>query len=105
MQPPIHDQVLALRIVRAIARRNGQALLTLHDLSDELRVERRDVRRVVSKLHTEGFVDALHMRLTMQGRALAAMLGRRSPARATRRPAPIAAGFGPHAPGRVCPTV
>lgn len=91
MEYVINDQVLALRIVRAIAERQGK-LTDLRDLAQELGVRRQDVRRVVTKLHIEGFVDALHMRLTMQGLALAGMLdGRRIKAMRAPRTGALAA--------------
>jgi DNA-binding IclR family transcriptional regulator len=42
-------------------------LCTLADLVAEIQVRRADVRRTVSALHREGYVDALRMRLTLRG--------------------------------------
>ena len=64
------------------------ARVTLDDLCDALgandvpsrdgvrarAVRREDVREIVRKLDEEGFVDAMRMRLTLQGFALAASL-------------------------------
>jgi len=72
------DKVLAVHVLRAIAARKG-ARTSLIDLAKSLDVRRADVRRVVTKLHSEGFVDALRMRLTMRGLALVAMLEGKEP--------------------------
>ncbi len=42
----------------------------LETLRDELQVRRTDVRAAVSQLHREGVLDALTMRLTLQGFAI-----------------------------------
>jgi Mn-dependent DtxR family transcriptional regulator len=46
----------------------------LDELAREIGVRREDVRQVVSSLHAEGHVDAMHMRLTMSGFAIAAAM-------------------------------
>lgn len=53
----------------AIAQTEGRAS-NLETLTEELRVRRGDVRRTVTLLHQEGYVDALKMRLTLIGFAL-----------------------------------
>ena len=50
------------------------SLCTLQDLVDTLRVRRADIRRTVSALHREGFVDVLRMRLTLRGFAIGSAL-------------------------------
>jgi len=62
---------LAPYVLRTIARYqlNGR-LITLQTLVDEIGVRRADLRKTVSALHREGYVDALHMRLTMRGFAV-----------------------------------
>jgi DNA-binding IclR family transcriptional regulator len=42
-------------------------MVSLQTLVDEIGARRADVRRTVSSLHREGYVDALRMRLTMTG--------------------------------------
>jgi hypothetical protein len=48
--------------------------MTLETLTDELNVRRVDLRRAVSALHREGFVDALRMRLSLTGFAVGSSL-------------------------------
>jgi hypothetical protein len=48
----------------------------LETLVDDIGVRRADLRRTVSALHREGYVDALRMRLTMAGFALGTALSR-----------------------------
>jgi hypothetical protein len=45
-------------------------ICSLDHLAGEIKVRRADLRRTVSALHREGFVDALRMRLTWSGFAL-----------------------------------
>jgi len=49
---------------------------TLASLTRALGVRRADVRRTVSALHRDGYVDALRMRLTLKGLALGMVLCR-----------------------------
>jgi Mn-dependent DtxR family transcriptional regulator len=49
-------------------------LARLDEVADDVGVRRTDVREVVRKLHAEGHVDALRLRLTMSGLAIAASL-------------------------------
>jgi hypothetical protein len=60
--------LLAIHVMGALttALRRGQTL-SLDDLSRTHRARRAEVRRVVSTLHAQGFVDALRMRPTMLG--------------------------------------
>ena len=50
-------------------------VLRLDELAEEIGVRKADVRQVVTRLHAEGHVDALRLRLTMSGLALATSLG------------------------------
>ncbi len=62
---------LAPYVLRVIARAQIQAMpCSLNDLSHEIRARRSDLRRTVSALHRQGYVDALRMRLTMRGLVL-----------------------------------
>jgi hypothetical protein len=63
--------------------------VTLDTLTKALEVRRTDVRRAVTALHREGYVDAVRMRLTFRGLALGAAFAaaplrplRRTPLRA-----------------------
>jgi DNA-binding GntR family transcriptional regulator len=53
----------------ALAQRDDRRI-SLDDLVEELKVRRTDVRKVLSSLHSEGMLDILRMRLTLQGFAL-----------------------------------
>ena len=64
---------LAAHVLVAIAHARGSAV-TLDDLSTSLGVRRADVRASLSQLHREGFLDAMKLRLTLPGLALAASL-------------------------------
>ena len=48
--------------------------IRLDELAEEIGVRRADVRETVARLHREGHVDALRLRLTMTGLALATTL-------------------------------
>jgi len=67
----MNTQALSAHVLRAmaIAQVEGRRL-DLETLVRELGVRRGDVRRVVSALHREGYVDALRMRPTLIGFAL-----------------------------------
>lgn len=78
----LDDRTIAAHVLcelgGAHARRAPQARLRLDELAAQIGVRRADVRRVVSALHAEGFVDAQRLRLTLSGFALAVALdGRR----------------------------
>jgi hypothetical protein len=97
MKPSISPQTLALHIVRHLAAAQQQGERTsLDDLVESLKVRRTDVRAVVSKLHTQGYLNALTMSLTLQGFMLGASLtsARLPPLRAP-RPALAAVPAGP----------
>src|SRR5579883_2358075 len=53
----------------ALAQTEGRTS-TLETLTEALRVRRVDIRRTVTLLHRQGYVDALRMRLTLAGFAL-----------------------------------
>lgn len=81
---------LAPHLLRALfALQSEGANVTLDTLTKALEVRRTDVRRAVSALHREGYVDAARMRLTFRGLALGAAFAsaplrplRRTPLRA-----------------------
>ncbi len=57
----------------AVEQARGRAV-RLDELAERVGVRRGDVRAIVARLHEEGIVDALRLRLTMSGLALAASL-------------------------------
>jgi Mn-dependent DtxR family transcriptional regulator len=57
----------------AAAQARGRTV-RLDDLAERIGVRRSDVRAIVSRLHAEGHVDALRLRVTMTGLAIAASL-------------------------------
>jgi len=68
---------LAPYVLRTIARHQPDGrLITLQTIVDELGVRRADLRKTVTALHREGYVDALHMRLTLRGFAVGTALAR-----------------------------
>ncbi len=72
MSPALDRNAIASHVLVALARaaRAGKNV-TAADLAETIKVRRGDVREVVSQLHAEGHVDALRMRLTFSGLALA----------------------------------
>ncbi len=64
---------LAAHVLRAIARRRAR-VVTVDDVARTVGARRSDVRQVVTRLHEEGFVDALRMRPTLAGLAVATSL-------------------------------
>jgi hypothetical protein len=65
---------LSAHVLSALARAQSDGSpASLDTLTEELRVRRGDVRRTVTLLHQQGFLDALRMRLTLQGFALGRM--------------------------------
>lgn len=60
-------------VVLAHAQELGRTL-RLDELASEIGVRKADVRHVVTRLHAEGHVDALRLRLTMTGLVLASSL-------------------------------
>jgi len=68
MKPTSFQKLLAGHLLKtlALAQQQGQKM-TLEELSAEVKARRVDVRTTLSRLHQEGYVDAVKMRLTMQG--------------------------------------
>jgi transcription initiation factor IIE alpha subunit len=60
-------------VTLAHAQADGRAV-RLDELASEIGVRKADVRDVVTRLHAEGHVDGLRLRLTMSGLALGAVL-------------------------------
>ncbi|AKU95794.1 hypothetical protein AKJ09_02458 [Labilithrix luteola] len=71
----IDTRSLAAHVIRllGVAQAKGR-VARLDEVASELDVRRTDVRAVVSRLHAEGHVDALRMKLTMSGLGIAAAL-------------------------------
>jgi DNA-binding IclR family transcriptional regulator len=69
----MNSKDLAPHVIRALFElQTDGAVVTLQTLTEALRVRRGDIRRVITALHREGYVDALRMRLTLRGLALGA---------------------------------
>ena len=60
-------------VTLAHAQAEGRAV-RLDALASEIGVRKSDVRNVVTRLHAEGHVDAMRLRLTMSGLVLGASL-------------------------------
>jgi DNA-binding GntR family transcriptional regulator len=80
---------LAIHLIAAMASAHGAGQrLDLDGLVRQVGARRADVRRTLSALHREGYVDVLRMRPTLQGFALGrAFAGRALP---TLRHVPVA---------------
>lgn len=67
----MNTQALSAHVLYAlaVAQMEGRRL-DLDALVSDLQVRRGDIRRVLSALHREGYLDVLRMRLTMMGFAL-----------------------------------
>jgi hypothetical protein len=63
-------KALAAHVLVVLASHRGR-VLTLDDVAASSGARRTDVRAAVTRLHEEGFVDALRMRPTLAGLALA----------------------------------
>ncbi|WP_437786153.1 hypothetical protein [Sorangium sp. So ce1097] len=64
---------LAPHLLRTLAALQSEGkTVTLDTLTSALQVRRTDVRRAITALHREGYLDALRMRLTLRGLALGA---------------------------------
>jgi hypothetical protein len=69
---------IAAHIVVTLADAHADGrVLRLDELAADIGVRKADVRGVVTRLHAEGHVDALRLRLTLSGLALATSLGAR----------------------------
>jgi DNA-binding IclR family transcriptional regulator len=67
----MNTQALSAHVLHALALAQIEGRRhDLETLTQDLKVRRGDIRRVVSALHREGYVDALRMRLTLVGFAL-----------------------------------
>jgi DNA-binding IclR family transcriptional regulator len=77
----MNAQALSAHVLQALAAAQSEGrAASLETLTEGLGVRRGDVRRTITLLHREGFVDALRMRLTLTGFALGrAYLGRSLP--------------------------
>lgn len=65
-----------MHVLRALTRSaRTERRVSLEDLSKELCVRKVDVRRILTTLDRQGFVDVLHMRPTMLGFAIGLALG------------------------------
>lgn len=66
---------LPLHVLRTLARHQmAGRRATLQSIVDELDVRRGDIRKTISTLHDQGYLDALRLRLTMVGFAIGAGL-------------------------------
>jgi Mn-dependent DtxR family transcriptional regulator len=71
----MNTRTLFAHVLKALAAAQSEGRASnLETLTEELRVRRTDIRRTVSALHREGYVDALRMRLTLAGFAIARSL-------------------------------
>ena len=90
----MEPKTLAPYVLKVLAgyQINGR-LATLQTLVDELRVRRSDLRKTVTALDAEGYLDAMRMTLTMAGFAVGAGLVERElpPLRQSRKLTLIAA--------------
>jgi hypothetical protein len=85
---------LASHVFLALARAQSRGrAVRLDELARDIGARKSDVREIVSRLHHEGALDALRLRLTLSGLALAASLRgcKLPPLRAARRAATAAA--------------
>lgn len=89
----LDHRALAAHVLRALASAQSRGrLVRLDELAPALDVRREDVRKVVTQLDAEGHVDAMRMRLTMTGLALAASM--RDCKLASARGKPAAGSYG-----------
>lgn len=66
---------LAPYVLQTLARLQVRGRVAcLQDLVDAIPVRRGDLRRTVNALHSQGYVDALRMRLTLPGFVIGARL-------------------------------
>jgi hypothetical protein len=64
-------RTLSMHVLRALAEAQIEGRRSnLETLVDQLQVRRHDVRGAVTALHHQGLVDAIHMRLTLEGFAV-----------------------------------
>jgi hypothetical protein len=71
----LDHRAVAAHVLRTLASAQSRGrLVRLDELALAIGVRREDVRDVVTQLHAEGHADALRLRLTMSGLALAASM-------------------------------
>lgn len=71
----MEPKLLALHVLKSLARHQVDGRrVSLQDLVDELKVRQADVRKTVSALDQEGYLDSTKMNLTMNGFAAGAGL-------------------------------
>lgn len=76
MTTSIDPKSLAAHVLVALASaQRARRVVTAQDLATDLDVRKVDVKLIVARLHHEGHVDALRMRLSLSGLALATALG------------------------------
>ena len=64
-------RTLSMHVLRALAEAQIEGRRSnLETLVEQLQVRRPDVRGAVTALHKQGLVDAIHMRLTLEGFAV-----------------------------------
>ena len=64
-------RTLSMHVLRALAEAQIEGRRSnLETLVEQLQVRRHDVRGAVTALHKQGLVDAIHMRLTLEGFAI-----------------------------------
>jgi hypothetical protein len=69
--PLMNAQTLSAYVLKALAEAQSEGRTsTLETLTEAVRVRRGDVRRTLTLLHRQGFVDVLRMRPTLSGFAL-----------------------------------
>lgn len=74
----LDKKAIAAHILVALARAQELGrVVRLDELACEVGVRKADVRDIVTRLHREGHVDAMRLRLTMTGLTLAASLADR----------------------------
>jgi hypothetical protein len=89
----MNAHALPAYVLQALAQAQSEGRMQdLETLTREFRVRRGDVRRAVSALHREGYLDALRMRLTLTGFAIGrSLLGEKLPELRLQKLAAVAA--------------
>ncbi len=73
----LDNRSIASHVIVALARAQSKGrAVRLDELATDLGVRRADVRGVVTRLHAEGHVDAVRLRLTLSGLALGVAFAR-----------------------------